>query len=146
MRAGHKGRPNPCGKSANHHTLLAQTDIPCVQAECCPWRSTNDPTGTKYKQFLTKEEATELVIDDRNKRGDKLKCIYDPVVYKVLKKRGVEVPANFLKWSTAKALDATIARDGNGSMTLERAMQRMMPADQNQCLCCGDKDYDCSEG
>lgn len=47
-----------------------------------PWRSgKDDPNGKKYKDFLIKEEATELVIDERDTKGEKVKCIYDPVVY-----------------------------------------------------------------
>ena len=90
-------------------TSGGHTDVKFAQAECCPWRSTNDPDGTKYKQFLTKEEAAKLVIEDRAKKGKKLKCIYDPVIYQVLKKRGVDVPADFLKWQTAEDLDKAIS-------------------------------------
>ena len=73
----------------------------------------------KYKQFLTKEEAAELVIEDREKRGQKVECIYDPVVYNVVKKRGHRVPPDYLRWSTAQELDDKIAVHGSAMSAAE---------------------------
>ena len=89
-----------------------------VLDECCPWRSNDDSIGTEYKQFLTKHEAAQLVIDERILSRKKAECklgcdcgSYDPAVYEVLKLRGYPVPKNEFQWLTAEQLNASLAAE-----------------------------------
>ena len=85
-----------------------------------------------------------MVIEDRIKQGAKLDCIYDPIVYQVLKNRGHKVPGNSLKWSTAEKLDTAIAKDGRGR-TIGQYPRTLLHAAPTESLCYAEEDCNYSD-